>query len=54
LRWVLRFPLVQFLGINLAWGPKGIWWAMFISNFLAALISAFWFKLGSWKEKIVK
>ncbi len=51
--WGIRLPMAQFLGINLSWGPKGIWWGMFLSNFITAIIAAIWFKKGSWKEKAV-
>lgn len=51
--WGLRLPLAQFLAINLAWGTKGIWWGMFFSNFITAIIAALWFKQGGWKEKVI-
>jgi Na+-driven multidrug efflux pump len=46
--------LAQYLSINLEWGTNGIWWGMFLSNFVTAIIAAFWFKRGGWKEKVVE
>ena len=51
--WGIRLPLAQYLSINLSWGTNGIWWGMFLSNFVTAIIAAFWFKRGGWKEKVV-
>jgi len=51
--WGLRLPLAQYLGINLGWGPNGIWWGMFLSNFVTAIIASLWFKKGGWKEKAI-
>lgn len=52
--WGIRLPLAQYLSINLEWGTNGIWWGMFLSNFITAIIAAFWFKRGGWKERVVK
>ena len=51
--WGIRLPLAQYLAIYLDWGPGGIWWAMFFSNFLTAILAALWFKRGGWKEKAI-
>lgn len=51
--WGIRLPLAHLLGIHFDWGPQGIWWAMFLSNLITALIAAFWFKLGSWKKAVI-
>jgi len=51
--WGIRLPLAHFLGNYLEWGTRGIWWGMFFSNFITAIIAAIWFKRGSWKEKVV-
>ncbi|MGM0446426.1 MAG: MATE family efflux transporter [Bacillota bacterium] len=51
--WGLRLPLAQILSFNLDFGTSGIWWGMFLSNFLTALIAMFWFKRGGWKEKAI-
>src|SRR6056297_1407376 len=49
--WGFRVPLARLLSEYFQLGTNGIWWGMFISNFLSAIIGAIWFKKGSWKEK---
>jgi putative MATE family efflux protein len=51
--WGLRLPLAQILSFNLDFGTSGIWWGMFLSNFLTAIIAMFWFKRGGWKERAI-
>ena len=51
--WGIRLPLAQYLSINLNWGTQGIWWSIFYSNFITAIIAALWFKKGTWKENVV-
>jgi putative MATE family efflux protein len=51
--WGLRLPLAQILSFNLDFGTSGIWWGMFLSNFLTAIIAMFWFKRGGWKESAI-
>lgn len=51
--WLLRLPLAYILAVRLNYGPIGIWWAMFISNFVTAIATFFWFSLGGWKEKVI-
>jgi len=51
--WGVRLPLAQYLSINLNWGTQGIWWSIFYSNFITAIIAALWFKKGTWKENVV-
>src|SRR6056297_3980660 len=52
--WGIRLPLAQYLSMNLNWGTDGIWWGMFFSNFITAIIAVFWFKRGGWKEKAIE
>jgi putative MATE family efflux protein len=52
--WGLRIPLVYFLGFSLAMGADGVWWAMFISNFGASVLSIGFFFSGNWKQRIIK
>jgi putative MATE family efflux protein len=52
--WGIRLPLVQYLGINLEWGTTGIWWGMFLSNFITAIIAVIWFRTGTWKKKVIE
>jgi putative MATE family efflux protein len=48
--WVLRIPGAYFLAYTVGMGTMGIWWAMFLSNTVTALIGWFWFRSGSWKK----
>lgn len=50
--WLLRVPLSYLLALTLAWGPNGIWWAMFISNFLTAVLGFAWLARGNWLHKM--
>lgn len=49
--WGFRVPLARLLSEYFQMGTTGIWWGMFMSNLLSAIIGAVWFKKGSWKEK---
>jgi len=49
--WGFRVPLARLLSNHFQLGTTGIWWGMFISNLLSAIIGGIWFKKGSWKEK---
>ena len=51
--WVLRIPLAYLFSFVLAWGHLGIWWAMFVSNVVISLIGLYWFRRGSWKQKVI-
>ena len=37
---------------RLAWGPIGIWWSMFASNLVIAIVGFFWLSRGTWLHKI--
>ncbi|TVQ25391.1 MAG: MATE family efflux transporter [Spirochaetaceae bacterium] len=50
--WGIRVPLAYVLAIVLAWGPAGIWWAMFASNLVIAAIGFVWLAKGHWLHKI--
>ena len=52
--WGFRLPLAHFLSSYLQWGTRGIWWGMFFSNFITAIIAAVWFKRGGWKAKAIE
>ena len=49
--WGVRVPLARLLSEYFQMGTTGIWWGMFMSNLLSAIIGAIWFKKGSWKEE---
>ncbi len=51
--WGLRLPLAQYFSVNLDWGTSGIWWGMFISNLVSAIIGVLWFKRGTWKDNVI-
>jgi putative MATE family efflux protein len=52
--WGIRIPLVYFLGFTLAMGADGVWWAMFISNLGASVLSMAFFLSGNWKHRVIK
>jgi putative MATE family efflux protein len=52
--WLIRVPAAYLLGITLALGPLGIWWAMFLSNTLIAAAAGIWFAAGTWKRKVIE
>ncbi|MCK4412981.1 MAG: MATE family efflux transporter [Candidatus Eisenbacteria sp.] len=52
--WLIRIPAAYLLGIALAMGPLGIWWAMFLSNTLIAVAAGIWFAAGTWKRKMIE
>lgn len=47
--WMFQIPLAYFLAKNLAWGPKGAFWAIPIAETLIALAAFYFFKKGKWK-----
>ncbi|MFW6260364.1 MAG: MATE family efflux transporter [Spirochaetota bacterium] len=50
--WGLRVPLAYALVVLAGWGPIGIWWSMFASNLLIAIVGFFWLSRGNWLHKI--
>ncbi|UCF09687.1 MAG: MATE family efflux transporter, partial [Candidatus Bipolaricaulota bacterium] len=52
--WGVRIPLVWYLGVVRAMGPLGVWWAMFISNLVASIVSIGIFLTGNWKHRVIK
>ncbi len=50
--WGLRVPLLYLLAFTLAWGPVGIWWAMFISNMGVTAIAFILYKTDRWTRVI--
>ncbi|MFP4589317.1 MAG: MATE family efflux transporter, partial [Candidatus Acetothermia bacterium] len=49
---IIRYPLALLLSSRI--GPTGIWSALAASNVLGLIIAAFWFRRGTWKQKLVK
>ncbi len=52
--WAVRIPAAWLLAIYLGYGPRGIWWAMFASNTVTALLAWFWFSRGTWKKAVIE
>jgi putative MATE family efflux protein len=51
--WGIRIPLAYYLAIKQNIGPNGIFYAMVVSNVIIAIAAYFWFKKGTWKQKII-
>lgn len=51
--WVVQLPLAYLLGKWLAFGPKGIFFAILCAETLLALIAIVVFRRGTWKQKVV-
>jgi putative MATE family efflux protein len=52
--WAVRIPGAWLLGKHLGYGPAGIWWAMFASNTVTAILAWFWFSRGTWKKAVIE
>ncbi|HKK49259.1 MAG TPA: MATE family efflux transporter, partial [Alkalispirochaeta sp.] len=50
--WGIRVPLAMFLAWNLAYGPPGIWYAMFVSNVVTAALGFWLLRTGRWLRQI--
>lgn len=50
--WGLRLPLAYLLAVVAGRGPDGIWWAMFVSNLVTALIGFAVLSRGRWLSRI--
>ncbi len=51
--WLIQIPLAYLLAIHLGIGPKGVLWAVIISETVLALIAIYLFRKGKWKLKMV-
>ena len=49
--WVVRVPFAYLFGLK--WGTVGIWWAMSLSNVIAASVAYFIYLKGSWKKAVI-
>jgi putative MATE family efflux protein len=49
--WVFQFPLAYILSKHTGLAEVGIWWAVPVSNVLAAAVAVIWFMKGGWKHK---
>lgn len=49
--WVIQFPFAWF-STRMGWmDQSGLWWSFPISYVLSCLLTVYWFKRGTWKEK---
>ncbi|MDC7231710.1 MAG: MATE family efflux transporter [Spirochaetales bacterium] len=46
--WVLRLPLAWLAAYALGMGPKGVWYAMAVSNLMITIIGIYRFRSGRW------
>lgn len=51
--WLWEIPLAYILGVQLGWGPRGVFIAMTIAFSTLALVSGLVFRQGKWKRKTV-
>jgi len=51
--WVVQVPLAYVLALVMGIGPEGVFWAVFVSDVIAAVLSVYIFRRSSWKRKIV-
>ncbi len=50
--WLIQIPLAWYL-VYLDFGPSGVYWSIFISESILALICIYVFRLGRWKKVVV-
>lgn len=50
--WGIRVPLAYILSTTLGMGPSGIWWAMFLSNFVVSIANFILYSTGRWKYRL--
>ncbi|HDP75308.1 MAG TPA: MATE family efflux transporter [Bacteroidales bacterium] len=51
--WIVRIPLAYLLSKTFGLGEAGIWWSIPIGWLMGAVASAFYYRLGNWKDKSV-
>lgn len=51
--WLFEIPLAYVLAYHFKLGPTGVFWAITAAFSLLAILSAFLFRRGKWKEKVV-
>jgi MATE family, multidrug efflux pump len=51
--WVVRIPATWLMAVVLDMGPRGLWWAMNLSNLLAGAVALVWFLRGGWKKPVI-
>lgn len=51
--WMVQVPLAYVLALTLQMGPAGVFWAVFVSEMLAGIVSLAVFSRGKWKLRTV-
>ena len=51
--WMFEIPLAYLLAYHFGLGPNGVFWAITIAFSVLAIVSAFLFRRGKWKLKVV-
>ena len=52
--WGIRVPFAWLFAVVLGFGPGGIWWGMFFSNFVVACITFLLFRTNRWQQTLQK
>ncbi len=48
--WAFQIPIAYFMAITLGFGPKGVFWAIIITETTVTIVSYIIFKKGRWKK----
>lgn len=51
LQWLFQLPLSYWLAKHTSLGFEGIWWGFPAANILALVVTIFWFRRGTWKQR---
>jgi len=51
--WAIQIPMAYLLANSLTLGPRGVFWAVTISETILAVLAIFWFRKGKWKDAMI-
>jgi putative MATE family efflux protein len=51
--WLCQIPLAWYLAVSLGVGPRGVFWAIMVSETLLAVVGVAFFRRGRWKMRQV-
>jgi Na+-driven multidrug efflux pump len=51
--WLCQIPLAWYLAVSLGMGPRGVFWAIMVSETLLAVVGVAFFRRGRWKQRQV-
>ncbi len=51
-QWGIQIPAAYYLSSLMA--SSGVWWSVFLSRLFGAVLSIFWFRRGTWKQKVIE